>query len=96
MEAVLGKIKSPEYQAMPFIWACGGYSRYASHTALQKLKSYSGNGVSFHGFSFLRNEASNTIYRKAVKLALQDLARQGKIGSDAVSDFDMLCGIMEK
>ncbi len=96
MEAVAGKIKSPEYQAMPFIWACGGYSRYASHTALQKIKWYGENGMSFHAFGFLRNEKDNTIYRKAVAVALKDLERNGKIRGRASAEFASLCKRMEK
>ncbi len=94
MEAVAGKIKSPEFQAMPFIWACGWYSRHASHTALQKLKWYAWWGMSFHAFSFLRNEESNTLYRNTVRLALHDLAKQGRVSANAVSEFDSICDRM--
>lgn len=90
MEAVAAKTKAPLHQAMPFIWAVWGYSRHASHTALQKLKWYGENGLSFHAFSFLRNEEENTTYRDTVRLALQDLVHQGKIESKALSDFDSI------
>ncbi len=73
MESVTAKTKDPGFQAIPFIWAVGGYSRFASHTALQELKKYAEMGYSFHAYSFLRNEQNNTIYRNTVRLALEDL-----------------------
>jgi hypothetical protein len=95
MEAMAAKIKSPEYQAMPFIWACWWFSQHASHAALQKLKWYWENGLSFHAFSFLRNKESNDLYRDTVKLALQDLAQQNKIPAEAVWEFSVLCKRLE-
>lgn len=86
MEAVAAKDKDPKFQVMPIIWACGGFSRYASHTALQKIKWYAENGYSFHAYAFLRNQESNEIYRETFRLALKE---QG--GQSLVDEFDGIC-----
>ena len=52
--------------------------------------------MSFHAYGFLRNEADNTIYRNAVKVALQDLANTGKIPASATEEFSNICRRMEK
>lgn len=85
MEMVAGKTKEPEFQALPFIWAVGWFSKYASHTALQKLKGYAEQGMSFNAYAFLRNEASNNLYRDTVRLALKDMW-----GTELVDKFDKL------
>jgi hypothetical protein len=90
MEAVAGKTKAPVDQVVPFIWAVGGFSRYASHTALQKLKGYAGGGMTFHAYAFLRNEAANNLYRDTVRLALEK-----KGGIPLVNEFDKLCKNLE-
>lgn len=90
MESMAAKVKEPEYQAMPFIWAVWGYSKFASHTALQKLKWYAENGLSFHGYAFLRNEAGNTVYKNTVKLALHEMG-----GKEKVEQFEALCNKLE-
>lgn len=88
MEKVAGKVKAPEYQAVPIIFALGGYARYMMPDALQELKGYGENGLTFHGYAFLRNEVSNNLYRDTMRLALVELARQGKIGAEKISQFD--------
>jgi hypothetical protein len=90
MESMAGKTKDPSFQAMPFIWAVWGYSRFASHAALQKLKWYAENGLSFHAYGFLRNEQCNTVYKETVKLALRELG-WGKLEGE----FDALCNKLE-
>ena len=72
MEAVAAKTKDPKYQVAPFVWAVGGYSGFASHTTLQKLKGYAEQGYSFHAYSFLRNKENNDIYRDTVRMAIED------------------------
>ena len=91
MEMMAAKVKAPEYQAMPFVWAVWGYSGHASHAALQKLKAYAENGLSFHAFSFLRNKEQNMLYRDTVKLALEDLIKDGRIPADALEEFESIC-----
>ena len=95
MESVTAKTKDPGFQAIPFIWAVGGYSRFASHTALQELKKYAEMGYSFHAYSFLRNEQNNTIYRNTVRLALEDLKWKWKIPDRAIAEFDSICKRLE-
>ena len=90
MESMAAKVKEPEFQAMPFIWAVWWYSKFASHTALQKLKGYAENGLSFHGYAFLRNEAGNTVYKNTVKLALHEMG-----GKEKVDEFEALCNKLE-
>ncbi len=80
MELVAKKNKSPKFQAMPFIWAVGGFTKYASGQAIQDLKNYGENGYSFHAFAFLRTEEDNTTYKETVRLALGELEKQGRIG----------------
>ncbi len=86
MESMAAKTKSPEYQAMPFIWAVWGYSKFSSHAALQKLKWYAENGLSFHAYGFLRSEGYNNVYKETVKLALQHIW-----GKFLVDEFNKLC-----
>ncbi len=91
MEQVAGKMKTPEFQAFPFVWAVWGYTKFASPTALQKLKGYTWNGISFHAYSFLREDSDNMLYRDTVRLALQELERQWKIKSEDIAEFDRIC-----
>ena len=91
MEKVAGKIKTPEYQALPFVWAVGGFTKYTNPTALQDLKNYGENGFSFHGYAFLRKESDNMVYRDTVRLALIELKNQGKIPQDALDTFNTIC-----
>ena len=95
MEMVSAKVKEPHFQAMPFIWAVWGYSQHASHTALQKLKVYAEQGMSFHAYAFLRNKERNDIYRETVRLALKELIAQGKIDSGALDEFNKTCTRLE-
>lgn len=90
MEAVAGKIKSPEFQAMPFIWAVGWFSRYASHAALQKLKAYSEGGFTFHAFSFLRSADDNKTYKKMVEMALKQIG-----GDTLLTEFQWIAQRLE-
>jgi hypothetical protein len=85
MEAVAGKSKEPEHQAVPFIWCVWGFSRYASHHALQQIKKYAESGYTFHGFAFMRQAQDNITYTDTVRLALKD------IGDPSVVDkFDRI------
>lgn len=90
MESMAAKVKEPDFQAMPFIWAVWWYSKYASHAALQKLKWYAENGFSFHAYAFLRNDAGNIAYKNTVKLALKEIGGQSK-----VDEFEELCAKLE-
>lgn len=90
MEMMAAKIKIPEYQAMPFIWAVWGYTRFATHTALQKLKNYAEHGLTFHAYAFLREKKDNDVYRETVRCALRFLEQQWKISRGALGEFDAL------
>lgn len=96
MEQVAAKMKTPELQAFPFVWAVWGYTKYASPTALQKLKWYADNGISFHAYAFLRKEEDNMLYRDTVKLALKELQKQGKMEQSDIDTFDSICKRMDK
>lgn len=89
MEKVAGKIKIPLYQAMPFVWAVWGYSKYASHMSLQELKRYAEQGFSFHAYGFLRNKTNNDIYRQTVRLAVKQMEQNGHPG--VLKEFDSYC-----
>jgi hypothetical protein len=89
MQAIAMKVKDAKFQAMPFVWACAGFSRYMDHAALQKIKWYAENGYSFHAYSFLRNYESNKIYKDTVRLALADMDKENR--TDLVGTFDAIC-----
>ena len=91
MEKVAGKIKVPSFQALPFVWAVGGYTKYASPASLQDLKNYGENGLSFHAYAFLRKETDNMLYRDTVRVALIELKNQGRVGQEAVDEFNGIC-----
>jgi hypothetical protein len=91
MEQVAKKVKSPEYQAFPFIWAVGGFTKYASWQALQNFKQYAETGYTFHAYAFLRKEEHNTTYKEVVRLALTELENNGKIPKGALKEFDGIC-----
>jgi hypothetical protein len=92
MEKVAGKIKSPSFQAFPFIWAVGGYTKHTSASAREEIKAYAGKGYSFHAYSFMRKESDNAIYRATVQLALAELIRSGKISDvDVLKKFNKIC-----
>ncbi len=84
-------MKIPSYQALPFVWAVGGYTKYVNPNAIQDLKNYGENGLSFHAYSFLRKETDNTLYRDTVRFALIELKNQGKIGQESVDKFNSIC-----
>lgn len=73
MEAVAQKTMAPKHQVMPFIWCVGGFSQYASHHALQKIKRYAEGGMSFHAYAFMREAKDNVVYTNTVRLALEDM-----------------------
>lgn len=73
MQAVAEKIKSPEYQAVPFIWCVWGFSSYIDSDTLQKIKGYGEQGYSFHAYAFMRNKKDNDIYTEAVRSAIDEI-----------------------
>ncbi len=95
MEKVAGKVKDPSFQAFPFVWAVGGYSKFASPEALQDIKNYAQNGLSFHGYAFLQKEEHNTLYRETVRLALAEMRDRGKINQWAIDEFNGICARMD-
>lgn len=90
MEAVVDKVKVPKFQAFPFIWAVGWFSRYASHAALQDIKWFAEKGYSFHAYAFMRTPEDNMAYKKVVRLALES-----KGGEELVNKFDAICKRLE-
>ena len=96
MEKVAGKVKDPGFQAFPFVWAVWGYSKYASPTALQDIKNYAQNGLSFHGYAFLQKEEHNTLYRETVRLAVIELVENKKMSRMALDDFNSICDRMDQ
>lgn len=95
MEKVAGKVKEPHFQAFPFVWAVWGYSKHASHTALQDIKNYAQNGLSFHGYAFMQKEEDNMLYRDTVRLALAEMRDRGKVDQGAIDEFNGLCSSMD-
>lgn len=95
MEKVAWKNKTPKYQALPFIWAVWGYSKFVSPTSLQEIKNYAEMGFSFHGYSFMRRESDNMIYRDTVRLALWELSSRWKIPAGAMGEFNKICERMD-
>ncbi len=73
MQAVAEKIKSPEYQAVPFIWCVWGFSSYIDSDTLQKIKGYGEQGYSFHAYAFMRNKKDNDTYTEAVRSAIDEI-----------------------
>ena len=90
MEAVAGKDKSPKYQVIPFIWCVWGFSGYATHHALQQIKTYAEWWFTFHAFSFMRNKADNDLYSSTVRLALEDIGKEKWMWDSLVKKFDDL------
>jgi hypothetical protein len=90
MEWVADKWKTPALQAMPFIMAVGGYTRYMSHWALQDLKWYASSSYSFHAYAFLREYKDNQLYKKVVTRALA-----AKFGESVASKFTTLAAKLE-
>ncbi|NRH20659.1 hypothetical protein HOO68_01300 [Candidatus Gracilibacteria bacterium] len=75
MEKAAEKTPDPSIQTLPIVWALGGYSKYLSTKANQKIKSYAdGKGHSLHAFSFLRSRTDNDIYRETFREALRTIA----------------------
>ncbi len=90
MEAVVAKVKEPKFQAFPFVWAVGWFSRYASQAALNDIKWYAEKWYSFHAYAFMKTPAENVIYKKVVRLALEN-----KWGTELLNKFDALSKRLE-
>lgn len=95
MEKVVGKIKTAEYQAVPVVWALGGYTRHMSPQALQDLKNYGETGMTFHAYAFLRKHSDNTLYRDTMRLAVSHLISKGKMSDQDLVELNSIVKRME-
>jgi hypothetical protein len=95
MEKVVGKVKDANFQAVPVVWALGGYTRHMSPQALQDLKNYGETWLTFHAYAFLRKHSDNLIYRDTMRLAVSHLISKWKMSEEDLKEMNAIIDRMD-